>query len=116
MPKKKDPTPKKKDPTPKATNGGQLTGKVTFQGQPLAKAELTFVSLDQAKPTVVVATVNDEGTYELKNAIPAGKYVVTVTAKRGGKDILPPKYGLTTTSELRVEVKDGQNELDFELK
>jgi hypothetical protein len=110
-PKSKETKPKEKNPAPGGGGGPGLRGKVTFKGQPLAAGEVTFVSLDQAKPRVFTATIQADGQYAPADVVPPGKYLVIIT----GKDV-PEKYHLTTTSGLTVEVGPPPSVLDFDLK
>lgn len=119
----------------------RVTGKVTYQEQPVGNATVTFVGEGDLKTSV--ATTQADGTYELmtlnsKGAMP-GRYAVVVTktelppemtaelsmedaAKLAGKPppqpkrLLPAKYGSQQTTPLNLEVKAGQaNVLDLPL-
>jgi hypothetical protein len=119
-----------------------VSGKVTYQGQPVAGAIIVFNS-DSADGRAAVATSNADGTYELmtldsKGALP-GNYTVTVkktenleeltrdvsmeeaAAKANQpppvpKDLLPAKYGDLTQTPLKKEVKSGSNTIDLTLE
>ena len=106
--KPKDVT-KPKDPGPGAA--GSVSGKVTFKGQPLAAAEVTAVTLDEAKPRVFTAPIQADGTYSFKDPLPPGRYVVIVTAPA-----IPAKYQTTTTSGLVIEIPAGATVQNFDLK
>jgi hypothetical protein len=118
-PKLKDKTDTKGKPDTKTSGGGNakapttstVSGIVTLQGKPLAAAEVTVVTLDEAKPRVFTAAIQPDGTYQFKEPLPAGKYVVIVTAPA-----VPAKYQTTTTSGLVIEVKPGANAQNIELK
>jgi hypothetical protein len=103
------PKPKEKGPGPAPAGGKGLSGKVTFNGQPLAAAEVTLVTLDQLKPRVFTTPVQ-AGNYSFAE-LPPGKYAVIVTGKG-----VPEKYQTTLTSGLTVEVKAGGGSHDLELK
>jgi hypothetical protein len=107
------PPPKPKTPaeTGKPAGGPGFRGTVTLKGQPLPAGEVILVSLDLPKPRVFSATIQADGTYSLADAIPAAKYVVIVTGKN-----VPEKYHTTTTSGLRVEVKQPPTVFNIELK
>lgn len=114
-PKKTVPlTPKTDDLKPKtdpdSKPAGRVSGKVTYKGKPVAGVELMFSSLGTRAAKVVTVTANDDGAYFVK-ALPPGKYAVAVT---GGK--LPKKFGTVDTSGLTVEVKEGYNDADLDLK
>ncbi len=92
-------------------NGKGISGKVILRGQPLTAAEVTVVSLDQAKPQVFTAVVKADGSYAFTQPLPPGRYIVIVTAKA-----VPDKYQTTTTSGLTIEVKTGSANFDIDLK
>ena len=114
-----------------------VTGEVSFKGEPTPGAIVEFVPKDEAtegKPSsraidaprtfavvgedgnFTVATVVPEGT---KRGAPAGEYLITVTWTKpldpGDKDstmspnLLPAKYKDPTTSTLEFEVVSGTN-------
>jgi hypothetical protein len=92
-------------------NTGKLFGWVKIQGKLLTAAEITVVSLDQAKPRVFTAQILADGSYAFKEPVPPGRYVVIVTAKA-----IPEKYTTTTTSGIVIEVKPGTSLHDIDLK
>jgi truncated hemoglobin YjbI len=95
---------------PKPAAGNQVTGHVTFEGKPLP-GEIT---LHDAAGKTTKGTVNADGTYQIKDVKP-GTY--TVTVKTDDKDVkLPRRYGDPKTSDLRYEVKAGNQAFDVELK
>jgi hypothetical protein len=111
-PKPNDPVAKPKDPQPAvAPKAGDTTGKVTMNGQPLAGAEVMFVSLKLAAPRVFVATTGADGTYKLTGPVPAGEYAVKVTGAS-----VPAKFQEFAQSGVRVEAKDGASTFDLDLK
>ncbi|MBX9582320.1 MAG: carboxypeptidase-like regulatory domain-containing protein [Gemmataceae bacterium] len=112
---KKEPAPlKPADPAPADGAAGEVAGRITSKGQPLAGADVTFVTLDRPAPKVVSATTGEDGTFAAEG-LPAGRYVVTVAAK-GGKPAVPAKYATTDTSGITAEVKAGPNALDLNLQ
>jgi hypothetical protein len=62
-------------------------------------------------------------TYAAFDGAPAGKYAVAVVWRdppldkfgRPGPNLLPEKYASPTTSELRVQIKAGTNEVNLNL-
>jgi hypothetical protein len=116
--KKASPVEAKSKPMPKtspkpaapAAKAGKVKGVVSLDGQPLAAAEVTAVSLDLPRPRVFTAAVTN-GAYAFTGELPTGKYVLTVTGKG-----VPEKFATTLTSELRVEVAGGPSELNLDLK
>ena len=108
------PMPKPRDDGTTVKNppaGKGPSGKVMVKGQPLTAAEVTLVSLDQAKPRVFTTAIQADGTYAFADPLPPGKYVVIVTAKA-----VPEKYQLTTTSGLVLTVGPGPATFDLDLK
>ena len=110
-------------------------GMVTYQGKPVANADVSFQHAEgKVTPT---AKTDASGKFALKSygeeeGAPAGSYKVTVAvsgvqeiepgvlapAPPGGfKSPIPEKYGSATTSELNVEVPAaGSTDLKVELK
>ncbi len=112
----KKPDDKKPDPgiAPMPKSKG-VSGTVTYKGKPLATGTVTFVSLTQAKPKVVIADVKD-GAFTVAESLPAGKYVVAVSSQKDDKELLPAKFTTMSASGLTVEVKAGSQSLDIALK
>jgi hypothetical protein len=118
-----------------------VRGKVTYKGQPVAGATVTFVGEGNAKTATAITA--DDGHYALATldytgAMP-GQYAVLVekietppelmrtvsmeeAAKNAGKPLpqpkklLPAKYGDAAKTPLHFEVKAGQtNDFDLQL-
>jgi hypothetical protein len=104
-----------------------VQGTIQYRGQPMEGA---FVSLHpkngvERAPTPR-ATVAKDGsfivtTYDGNDGAPEGDYVVTVQWYRsirigndlvGGPNMLPQKYGSAQTSDVRIHVAAGQNQLN----
>ena len=119
-----------------------VTGKVTFQGKPVAGATVIFVpevppataksKKDADQPVVKQAAgeADDDGNFELLYGekhvgAPAGKYKVAITAVEPlgeGDDSedrrpsrIPEKFGNPMTSGLTAVVKDEDNVVNFNL-
>ncbi len=114
-----------------------VSGKVRFQGQPLAGALVTFHpknadDLNIPRPT---GLTKEDGTFSLttgqKDGAPAGDYVVTLICseipKKGSKGIvtggvdtvdrLKGAYAEVSSSKITVTIRNGENELEtFDLK
>jgi hypothetical protein len=111
---------------------GRVSGKVTFQGKPVTPGFVIFAN--DAKGVHMTAPLGPDGRYEVVMAkgfgLPLGEYAVAVSPplmdhpvgpiaeppeadKR--KDI-PRRYRDPATSELKREVKSGENVFDIELK
>lgn len=109
-----------------------VTGRVTFEGQPVAGASVDFVPGGGRAPATAVADEN--GEFELSTfirgdgAVP-GTHTVTVlppvnssgaekvVAGQAGKSasVVPGRYSTPQTTPFEFEVKEGQ-ENHFELK
>ena len=97
-----------------ASAGEELSsteGKITLNGQPLAKAKIIFHVGDGQ---FVGGRTNEDGSYKV-DRIPAGTHKVTVEAVVNGKNLVPAKYAAEERSELRVELKKGKNTCDLSL-
>jgi len=106
---------------------GDITGTVTFDGQPVSSGSITFVNPETgARGGGVIR----DGSFQTK--LQPGKYQVSVTAaKKAGKktqkgfdgkdevielteEMIPEWYN--TKTELTQEIKPGSNPLKFDLK
>jgi lysophospholipase L1-like esterase len=96
----------------------EVSGTVTLDGKPLARARVTFRGQDL--PGVAVGTTNEAGQYiALTNGLPGvtpGEYRVTVV-RVGAADVaaLPTKYSDPKATSLAVTVKQGANSFDLNL-
>ena len=112
-----------------------VSGKVTLDDRPLALATVTFHPEDgKGKPGK--ARTDADGSYVVKDGLAPGKYKVTISLElkglRKGEDVIdpgfdpkdlkrpkvnpvPPKYGDPKTTDLEVEIKKGDNTIDFAL-
>jgi hypothetical protein len=112
-------------------SSAQATGKVTLNGQPVPDAEVVFRT-DARPDAAVFGKSGADGSYYLNyptpDALPAGKYKVTVTrySLKNGKPLPPGEEGeALRADEEKVlrhdyvfdkEVVAGQNRIDLELK
>lgn len=127
-----------------AAEGGQVTGIVTLDGQPVANAKVTFYKSDDKTGTmdVIVAMTDAMGKYSLfgddpsYRGTPVGEYKVTVyklvpiknaklpedadpeqiEASGQGRNILPTQTANLQTTTITATVKDGPNTVDIALK
>lgn len=96
---------------------GTVHGIVTLDGQPLAGAGLVFQPTEAGRASA--ATTDENGQYDLvyirkDKGAKVGFHLARVSAVRSDKSsLLPPRYN--TQSILRVEVKPGDNTIDFPL-
>ena len=103
----------------------------TLDGQPLTAATITLhrFNKDTEKFASVADGLTDEkgrtklSTYTKFDGVPAGEYAVTVVKTGKGyydgeipeASKLPAKYATATKTPLKVEVKEGQNDIQVEL-
>jgi hypothetical protein len=88
-----------------------VNGTITVDGKPLPSGRILFHLGDGQ---FVGAKIKEDGTFKMER-VPAGKYKVTVEAAVGAKIVLPARYSAEDKSELRVEVKKGDNTFNFDL-
>jgi len=111
-----------------------VTGKISYQGQPLADAFVSFIRADEEEtPTELgrilrpAAHTDAEGEYELawgdNLGAPPGKYHVMITKLKPSRDddympdsLIPTKYGSPKTSGLIGNVQDSDTVLNFDLQ
>ena len=111
-----------------------VSGKVTLDGKPVAKAVVTFNPVPKSGSDIAgnsaSGTTDENGQYTLrtyvegswKDGAQLGKHKVSISLQesRGEGDRalirekLPKKYNLET--ELNRDVNAGSNQIDFELK
>ena len=110
---------------------GPTTGKVTFQGKPVASGEVLF---DNGQGIARMAPLGSDGTYVVQSAdgfgLPVGSYRVAIQPARIEHPLgpikeppkpqmnadIPPKYRELSTSGFAAEVKAGDNRFDFDMK
>ncbi len=108
---------------------GSVTGTVTLDGKPLAKALLRFEPVNGERASM--GETDDNGEYKLeyslqKSGARVGEHKVTITTAAepypdpdsgeylpARPELLPKKYNID--SELRKTVKGGRNTINFEL-
>lgn len=107
-----------------------VTGKVTYQGQPVSNGLVTFHPSDGSKPASGQTGKNGDftlSTFERGDGAVFGKHKVTIVAYPEGQDVsivpadkltytVPKKYVNEATTSLEVEVKKGSNDIALELK
>jgi hypothetical protein len=110
---------------------GTVSGKVTFQGAPLAEGQILIEK--QGGGGSGGAEIQPDGTYKVvdtKGGVSVGTYNVSIVPPTVEKDLgpntpptqepkemanLPKKYHTFETSGLTVEIKEGENTKDFDL-
>lgn len=105
-------------------------GKVTYKGQPVPRGTVTFIP---DGGTAATGEIGSDGSYTLTTfrkgdgAIPGThKVVITAMQDRSSQPleawsplappIIPTKYMNLSTTDLRAEVKEGENVCDFVLE
>jgi len=99
-------------------NVGQVTGKVTLDGQPLPDALVTF-SPTQEGGSSGLGKTDSTGAYSLTysagvSGAEIGENRVTISTLTQGKEKVPMEYN--TQTKLKAEVKAGPNTFDWDLK
>jgi hypothetical protein len=109
---------------------GQVTGKITHQGQSVGRAEVVF-SLENEPAEVFYGASNDEGVYALdvtaKDGLPPGKYDVVVTdytlpggqalpAGEAGASLRDSDRVVVRRTKLSKDVAAGDNQIDLKLE
>jgi hypothetical protein len=99
-----------------------VVGEVRFQGQPVPRGYISFVPADGVGKTDAGKIA--DGRYDLQVRPGAKKVEISATKDNGPvdpvmgqapqKQYIPDKYNVQTT--LKVEVKNEDNNFDFELK
>lgn len=104
---------------------GEVSGKVTYQGDPVGSGTVNFLSTTGA---AAMARISTDGSYTLDSELEAGEYKVYLLAPvpepvapgtrppKLGKFTVPKKYLDPTSSDLTVIVKEGPNEIPIEMK
>ncbi len=106
---------------------GEVSGTITFEGEPVEKATIVFTHVDEGR--AAFARTNAEGFYELKfsgggrNGALLGENAISIETARSGSDAegnyvefpetLPAKYN--KESEMTREITAGKQTLDFAL-
>ena len=107
-----------------------VSGLVKLDGKPIEGGSVTFSPADQG--ALAYSSVNPDGTYELQSAgakkgVKPGDYVATVSYRKGqpssgmtiaqieALELVPIRYTTPATSDLRVTVAEGDNEINLEM-
>ena len=97
---------------------GEVTGRVTLDGRPLAEARVTFCPAEGTAGRESVGFTDAEGNYTLVyiRDIPGasvGRHTVRVSREVNGAERVPQRYNIR--SELNYEVVAGAQEINLEL-
>lgn len=107
-----------------------VRGKVTFDGKAVPNGTVMFVP--EEGPTAT-GEIQSDGSYTLTTYVPgdgavAGNYKVVIIAVQDQSNrlpedrnplpptIVPDRYTSAATTDLRAEVKEGENTIDFPLE
>jgi hypothetical protein len=103
---------------------GTVKGTVTLNGQPYADASVVFLSLTSGQASSV--DIQAGGTFQLPAPLPADTYTVYLAPKAGNPSdepkpvsidaAVPDKYWNEAASDIKIEVKEGENNVQVELK
>jgi hypothetical protein len=97
---------------------GQVEGKITFKGQPLAGMAVMFVP---ERGPAAAGLIADDGTYHLITKRPGdgalvGRCKVAIVSPDENKPLpIAKKYINPETSGLTAEVKEGNNVVNFDI-
>lgn len=96
-----------------------MSGRITLAGQPLENADIVFQPDNGKSPGV--GRTDAEGRYEIayKRGVKGGPVGQNTVQIRVSKELVrkPPQIAakFNSKSELRREIKAGQNEFDFDV-
>jgi hypothetical protein len=103
---------------------GMVKGTVTLDGQPYADAAVVFLSMNSGQGAS--ADIQAGGTFQLSSALPVDTYTVylapkAVDASDEPKPVkidegVPDKYWSEAASDIKIEVKEGENDVQVQLK
>jgi hypothetical protein len=101
----------KETPVHKSTS---TTGRITIDGKPIEQGAVVFNA--KGASTRFISRVLD-GDFQARGIQP-GTYIVTLEAPEDAEQLakIPAKYLSADESGLRVEVRDGANSFEFDLK
>lgn len=98
----------------------RVTGKVTFNGQPLFKGNISLLPANgrPAHGTIKNGEIVDMTTFTANDGALPGSYKVTIRALSSDdmytqKSLIHEKYGDPNRSGLTAEIKSGENVLSF---
>lgn len=89
-----------------SANRASIAGRITLDGEPISYGKLVFRDSDRYVANI---PIDNQGKYDSK--IKPGTYTVKVI----GNDRIPAKFAEIETSGLKVQLKPGVNEIDFNL-
>lgn len=106
---------------------GNVRGKVTLDDAPYADAAVVFISPESGQ--AASADIQPDGTFTIETPLPVGSYVVFLAPKSAeseeGMDepveesvdeSVPEKYLNEATSDISIEIVEGQNDVTVPLR
>ena len=96
-----------KEETPEST--AKVAGTATVKGKPIKGGTLMLMSLENG--STGQGTIDRKGKFEFTDPIPPGKYTVFFAGVR-----VPDKYQSETSSDYKVTVTEGSNDLKIDLQ
>jgi hypothetical protein len=104
----------------------KVSGKVTYNGQPLKQGSITFLPAGGGRPAngkIKDGEIVELTTETLNDGVQTGSYKVTIRSisnpdnmYASQKSLIPDRYGDPAKSGLTADIKRGTNELKFELQ
>lgn len=100
-----------KEETPAPT--AQVSGTVTAKGRPVDSGVITLLSSGVSWE----ASLGKAGKFQISTPLPPGTYLVYLRAVGGGTHpTVPGKYQSDTSTDCKVTVQPGNNDLAIDLK
>ena len=103
---------------------GTVKGSVTLDGQPYADAAIVFMSLKSGQAASV--DIQPGGMFQLPAPLPVDSYTVYLAPKAPVESdqpkpitidkSVPEKYWSEASSDVKIEVQEGENDVRVELK
>jgi len=104
---------------------GKVTGKVTYQDEPLPTGNVILIPEQEGMP-YAQGNIKPDGTYEAATKefgtnIPVGNYRVMISAvedlgpEKPVRPLIPFRYSSEAQSGLQASVQEGENAIDFHL-
>lgn len=101
---------------------GTVTGSVTLKGKPLNNCRVNFISEQMGAG----GDLQPDSSFTLDGPIPAGHYSIFITMpeiftpaqaqSKSGLSSVPKQYLTQSTTNLKADIKEGENNLSFDLK
>lgn len=108
---------------------GKVRGTVKFKGKAVTEGTVTLLNLTEGG--AAEANINPDGTFAIAHGVPLGEYVVEIKPLTEMRDTdpgktppapveknapdIPRKYRQQGTTPLKASVKEGDNEIHFEM-